>query len=119
MKAYDTYRPVMSHIMPRGAGERWGRAVAVCVALVLLSLLPFGSALEIHHALAAADHDGHKHSESDLCQWVQQHTGASVLSVVPPIYAFGVFAPYQDRIPLSLLPLRLIYIGPSRAPPIS
>jgi hypothetical protein len=99
--------------------EGSGRAVAVGVMLILLSLLPFASALEIHHAFAAADQDGHQHSESDLCQWVQHHTGTSVLSVVPPVHAFGAFAPYQSRMPAPFLSVRLIRVGPSRAPPIS
>ncbi|WP_447984292.1 hypothetical protein [Nitrospira sp. Nam74] len=105
--------------MHRGMVQRFGRGVALGVVLILLSLLPFVSALEIHHAFAAADSDGHQHSEFDLCQWVQHHTGTSVLSVAPPVHAFVAFAPYQGRIPAPLLSVRLIRVGPSRAPPIS
>ena len=46
-------------------------------------MAPFAAALEIHHELAAADHDGHEHSDTDLCQWVQYHTGHSLVGDVP------------------------------------
>jgi hypothetical protein len=112
-------QPVMSQVVQSGASERWGRTVALGVVLVLLTLLPFGSALEIHHAFAGADHDGHQHSEFDLCQWVQQHTGSSILTVVPPVATFHVFTPYEFSTDVPLLSVRLIYVGPSRAPPAS
>lgn len=43
-------------------------ALPLAVSGVLLALAPFAVALEVHHELAAADHDGHQHSETDLCQ---------------------------------------------------
>ena len=104
-------QPVMSQVVQSGASERWGRTVALGVILVLLTLLPFGSAL--------ADHDSHQHSEFDLCQWVQQHTGSSILTVVPPVATFHVFTPYEFSTDVPLLSVRLIYVGPSRAPPAS
>src|SRR5687768_15716587 len=93
-------------------------ALAFGVVLVLLALMPFAGALEIHHALAAADHDGHEHSASDLCQWVQHHTGTSILSIVPPVAAFYAFIPHCILTPAPLLSVRLIALSPSRAPPI-
>ncbi len=58
-----------------------------CIAIlcvVLLGVAPLGHALAIHHVFSEIDHDGHKHSDSDLCQWVQQHTHAQ-LSISPGI----------------------------------
>lgn len=93
--------------------------VAAMMAIILVVLAPFASALEIHHELAAVDHDGHEHSASDLCQWVQHHTGFSILSVVPSFAAFHVFVPLARLVSVSELSVRLILIGPSRAPPSS
>ena len=58
-----------------------------CIAIlcvVLLGVAPLGHALAIHHVFSEIDHDGHEHSDSDLCQWVQQHTHAQ-LSISPAI----------------------------------
>jgi hypothetical protein len=88
------------------------------MAITLVVLAPFASALEIHHALAAADDDGHEHSASDLCQWVQHHTGSSILSVVPPVAVFLTVAPDQFAPPVRLLSVRLISLSHPRAPPI-
>ena len=48
---------------------------ALFVALFFFSLLPFASALEVHHVFSEIDHDGHEHSDFDLCQWVQVNNG--------------------------------------------
>lgn len=52
---------------------RFQRTVAATVVLLFLCLLPFAGALEVHHVFAEVDHDGHEHSDFDLCQWVQAH----------------------------------------------
>ena len=65
--------------------------IARLVGLIFLCLLPFSGALEIHHVFAEIDHDGHEHSDFDLCQWVQQH-------------ANGIFVfekPLSDVLPLD------------------
>ena len=41
---------------------------------IILGLAPFAVAQDVHHELAAADSDGHEHSDTDICQWVQHHT---------------------------------------------
>jgi len=69
----------------RLSGRLAAGLTAHALILLLLSIMPFAAALGVHHELAAADHDGHEHSDSDLCQWVQQHTGQSVLALVPPV----------------------------------
>ena len=48
------------------------------VVVVFLCLLPFAGALEVHHVFGDLDHDGHEHSDFDLCQWVQAHGNGSV-----------------------------------------
>ena len=51
---------------------------ALFVALLFFSLLPFASALEVHHIFSEVDYDGHEHSDFDLCQWVQAHGSGSI-----------------------------------------
>jgi hypothetical protein len=95
----------------------------VCLALFLtltvLTLAPVAAALEIQHELAAADHDGHEHSDTDLCQWVQHHTAGS-LDVGAPLFTA------QELVELLELPADSVLLsfelstpGPSRAPPRS
>jgi hypothetical protein len=43
-------------------------SVAAGLILLLLAIAPFAVAQDVHHELAAADHDGHEHSDTDLCQ---------------------------------------------------
>ena len=52
--------------------------VAIGLVLLLLAIAPFAVAQDVHHELAAADHDGHEHSDTDLCQWLQHHTAGSL-----------------------------------------
>lgn len=92
-------------------------ALAVTMAMVLVILAPFASALEIHHVLAAADDDGHEHSASDLCQWVQHHTGSSVLAIVPTLRSSPACSVYEFPRHDLLVSARLIAHGDSRAPP--
>lgn len=96
-----------------------GRGLAVVLVGILLALAPFAVALEVHHELAAADHDGHEHSDSDLCQWVQHHTGQSLSCDVPTFAASIV--PAVHLLPASALVLSATPSGPgaSRAPPRS
>ncbi len=53
-------------------------AIAATVVFFFLCLLPFASALEVHHIFGEVDHDGHEHSDFDLCQWVQAHGSGSI-----------------------------------------
>src|SRR5687768_3424131 len=93
--------------------------LALAMALILVVLAPFAPALEIHHALAAADDDGHEHSASDLCQWVQHHTGSSVLAIVPALRSSQACIDHEFSHPALLVSARLTSLGHSRAPPIS
>jgi hypothetical protein len=76
------------------AQKKSSSVVALLLACMLLAMAPFAAALEIHHELAAADHDGHEHSDTDLCQWVQYHTGHSLVGDAPPPCSFLADAPH-------------------------
>ncbi|WP_447979777.1 hypothetical protein [Candidatus Nitrospira bockiana] len=91
--------------------------LAVLLAAVLVALAPFGAVLEIHHLLAAADHDGHEHSASDLCQWIQHHTSQSLLSALPVPASRPSGISHTPPAPAALLSARLLSEGHSRAPP--
>ena len=94
-------------------------ALPLMLAGVFLALTPFAVALEVHHELAAADHDGHQHSDTDLCQWVQHHTGSSLLADAPVLHA--LHEPVRQSLPVSqtLLSLNLQGSASPRAPPLS
>lgn len=51
---------------------------ATIVVALFLCLLPFAGALAVHHIFGDLDHDGHEHSDFDLCQWVQAHGSGSL-----------------------------------------
>jgi hypothetical protein len=73
----------------------------------------------VHHELAAADTDGHEHSDNDLCQWVQHHTSGSLTIAIPP---FASWTATSDHvwIPVTvLLSASCVSVSPSRAPPRS
>jgi hypothetical protein len=91
---------------------------ALTVGLVLLILAPFAVALDVHHELAAADTDGHEHSDTDLCQWVQHQTAGS-LDLGPCTLAVAEIVG-QRELPADsvLLSIDLSAGGPSRAPPL-
>lgn len=96
---------------------------AALLALALVCLLaamgPLSTALDIHHIFAAADHDGHEHSDGDLCQWVQQHTGHSMPAMVPLMERYVLRL--DDLLPLDRFFLASVDVtgGAPRAPPIS
>jgi len=99
--------------------SRFSMGLALTLGLVLLSSVPFAHALEIHHLFADVDHDGHQHSEFDLCQWIQHHTGNSLVWDAPRVSHWSVVAgflsPDREATYLSLtLPL-----GNPRGPPVS
>ncbi|WHZ20923.1 MAG: hypothetical protein OJF47_000035 [Nitrospira sp.] len=91
--------------------------VAYLVACLLLAMAPFAAALEIHHELAAADHDGHEHSDTDLCQWVQYHTGHSLTGDMPVPCALLVESPPEPVRTQILSSQSLPASRASRAPP--
>ena len=86
------------------AQKKSSSVVALLLACMLLAMAPFAAALEIHHELAAADHDGHDHS---------------LAGDVPAPCAFLADAPPQSvRAPI-LISQSLPASRASRAPPLT
>jgi len=94
-------------------------AVAIGLALLLLSIAPFAVAQDVHHELAAADHDGHEHSDNDLCQWLQHHTAGSLDVDLSHLSVCDLVRNQDPPIESVLLSVDLSDVGPSRAPPCS
>ena len=92
---------------------------AIGLVLLLLAIAPFAVAQDVHHELAAADHDGHEHSDTDLCQWVQHHTAGSLDVGVPLFTAQELVTLLEFPVDPILLTVELSTLGPSRAPPRS
>jgi hypothetical protein len=95
------------------------QAVVLTVMVALLAIAPFVAVLELHHALGAVDQDGHQHSDSDLCQWIQHHAGNSIQPVLPSVASAPTVGQHEFPAPLLLSSSGLIFVGPARAPPIS
>jgi hypothetical protein len=91
----------------------------LAMAGVLLALAPFAVALEVHHELAAADTDGHQHSDTDLCQWVQHHTGNSLTADAPALQALDAPVHWVQPTAQILLTFHLSGSSAPRAPPVS
>jgi hypothetical protein len=91
--------------------------IVAMLGLSLLAFAPLAATLELHHALGEADEDGHQHSASDLCSWVQSHTSSSAVGCYPVLSSQmaqpALEIPYHDRVVEHLLLANL----PARAPP--
>jgi hypothetical protein len=99
--------------------SRCNISLALVLGLVLLSSIPFAQALEIHHLFADVDHDGHQHSDHDLCQWIQHHTANSLLWDAPRVLHW---AAVTDFLPLDLEDVYgslTLPLCPPRGPPDS
>ena len=70
--------------------KKIGLWVTLPLALLMLVMVPFGSALAVHHDFAEVDHDGHHHSDFDLCKWVEQHASSSF--TIQPIIVAAPFS---------------------------
>ena len=92
--------------------------MAIGLVLLLLAIAPFAVAQDVHHELAAADHDGHEHSDTDLCQWVQHHTAGSLDVGAPLLTAQELVDLLELPSDSVLLSFELSTPGPSRAPPL-
>src|SRR5215216_4277998 len=86
---------------------------------ILIGLAPFAVAQDVHHELAAADTDGHQHSDTDLCQWVQHNTAGSLDCHATQLAACGLVRPHAPPVESVVLSVDLSHVGPSRAPPRS
>jgi hypothetical protein len=85
--------------------------------VLLLAIAPFAVAQDVHHELAAADTDGHEHSDTDLCQWVQHHTSTSIDLGGPFFSAWEIAGQYEHPPQSVLFSVERVSVGPSRAPP--
>ncbi|MDH5427641.1 MAG: hypothetical protein OEZ05_00635 [Nitrospirota bacterium] len=94
-------------------------SLTIALALVLVASVPFSHALEIHHLFSSIDHDGHQHSDFDLCQWVQQHTSSSLAWALPQLaqrsWMYSLLPVGKEELLFSL-PSNLLH---SRGPPTS
>ena len=100
--------------------KKFGLWVSVPLACLLLLMVPFGSALAVHHDFAEVDHDGHKHSDFDVCKWVEQHASSSFC--IQPIIVVGPFplAILLDNLHSTLLRNSFyLSIASPRGPPLS
>ena len=94
-----------------------GMAIAAFLGVLLLCQSPLSLVLEIHHVFAEVDHDGHEHSDFDLCQWVQQHSNGSI-AIDPPRLTTLIRGEFHRSIPPeTFLSSSLIRSFGSRAPP--
>jgi hypothetical protein len=91
--------------------------VALAMICVILGLAPFAVAQDVHHELAAADSDGHEHSDTDICQWVQHHIAGSVDYDVPQLALCDIVRQHDLPSESLLLSAAPSLVGPSRAPP--
>ena len=101
------------------AWPSFSRALSLGLILLLLALAPFAVAQDVHHELAVADTDGHEHSDTDLCQWVQHHTSCSLDVGGPPPSTFETVGSCEFPPTALLFSAEFPFIGPSRAPPHS
>ncbi len=99
--------------------HRLRAGLSVGLILLLLAIAPFAVAQDVHHELAAADRDGHEHSDNDLCQWVQHHTSGSVDDGGPIFSIWDVVSQFSQPPHSVLLSVTSTSVGPSRAPPLS
>jgi hypothetical protein len=95
------------------------RSVAAGLILLLLAIAPFAVAQDVHHELAAADTDGHEHSDTDICQWVQHHTAGSLDVDVSHLSVCDLVRNQDPPVESVLLSVDLSEVGPSRSPPCS
>jgi hypothetical protein len=89
------------------------------LVVLLLTLAPFAVAQDVHHELAAADTDGHEHSDNDLCEWIQHHTSGSIDLDVPKVAFCELIELRKQSTEPLFLPAAFLFVGPSRAPPSS
>ena len=92
-------------------------AVSFALVCLLMAMTPVGVTLELHHVLGAEDADGHEHSDSDLCQWIQHHIGTSLLTDLPAPVSFGLIALQDVPVHDLYTSTRFPQTGPPRGPP--
>ena len=98
---------------------KFKQSIIVLLVTLILTGLPFTSALGIQHLLAHATPEGQAHSEFDLCDWLQiQTTGSLTLHI--DLSSQVLFMPGDEVFQEGSFRDTLILIASSlsRAPPI-
>jgi hypothetical protein len=111
------YSTAMLSMTFRSLSSLLRAGVTLGMICIILGLAPFAVAQDVHHELAAADSDGHEHSDTDICQWVQHHIAGSVDLDLPRLAVCDVVRHQElpsESVLLSAVPS---LVGPSRAPP--
>jgi hypothetical protein len=104
---------------PSHFAYRLRAGLSVGLILLLLALAPLAVAQDVHHELAAADTDGHEHSDHDLCQWVQHHSSGSIDLGGPIFSTWELVSQYDAPPPSLLLSVEYASSTASRAPPLN
>lgn len=115
--AVGAYSTAMVSLMFRSLSARLLAGVSLGMVCIILGLAPFAAAQDVHHELAAADSDGHEHSDTDICQWVQHHIAGSVDLDLPRLAVCDVVRHQELPSESILLSAAPSLVGPSRAPP--
>jgi len=111
------YSTAMLSMTFRSLSSLLRAGVTLGMICIILGLAPFAVAQDVHHELAAADSDGHEHSDTDICQWVQHHIAGSVDLDLPRLAVCDVVRHQELPSESVLLSAALSLVGPSRAPP--
>lgn len=100
--------------------RNYPKTISIVLVLIIIGLLTSGTmshALGVHHLFAEMDHDGHEHSEFDLCQWVQANTSSSLIGQDP----IPLASPYRwevlDFPPSPIFSSQPLILRGSRGPP--
>lgn len=113
----DAYSTAMSSMMFRFLSSLLRAGVALGMICIILGLAPFAVAQDVHHELAAPDSDGHEHSDTDICQWVQHHIAGSLDLDLPLLAVCDVVRHQELPSESVLLSAAPSLVCPSRAPP--
>lgn len=113
----DAYSTAMFSMMFRFLSSLLRAGVALGMICIILGLAPFAVAQDVHHELAAADSDGHEHSDTDICQWVQHHIAGSLDLDLPLLAVCDVVRHQELPSESVLLSAAPSLVCPSRAPP--
>ncbi len=111
------YSTVMFPMTFRSFSSLLRAGVALGMICIILGLAPLAVAQDVHHELAAVDSDGHEHSDTDICQWVQHHIAGSVDLDLPRLAVCDLVQHQELPSESILLSAAPSLVGPCRAPP--
>lgn len=112
------YSTAMFPITFRSLPALFRAGIALGMVCIILGLAPFAVAQDVHHELAAVDSDGHEHSDTDICQWVQHHS-SGFLDLGEPVFSpWEIIGQYESPSTAVILSVESCSLGPPRAPPL-